>query len=168
MSIITTERLRLRQFVPEDVENLYPILSDAETMRFYPAPFTREQTEGWIRWASQHYDKGFGLWAVERLSDGLFLGDCGIVLQPIDTGEVYEVGYHIRRDCWGQGYAPEAARAARDYAFEQLDAPIVVSIVDPLNVQSRRVGEKVHAAMREFEWVKTKKTMCLYYTERAV
>jgi RimJ/RimL family protein N-acetyltransferase len=137
-------------------------------MRFYPAPFTREQTEGWVRWGSQHYDTGgFGIWAVVRKEDGLFLGDCGISVQPIDEGDVFEVGYHIRRDCWGRGYATEAARAARDYAFERLGAPVVVSIVDPLNIQSRRVGEKIHVAMREFQWVKTKKTMCLYYTGRA-
>lgn len=168
MTFLETDRLILRRFVPEDIDALYAIFSDAETMRFYPAPFTREQTEGWIRWGSQRYDSHkFGIWAVVRKKDNLFLGDCGLTIQPTDVGQMFEVGYHIRRDCWGQGYAPEAACVVRDYAFTQLGAPCVVSIVDPLNAQSRRVAAKIHTSMRTFVWSKNNKTMCLYATERA-
>ena len=77
-----------------------------------------------------------------------------------------EIGYHILRREWGRGYATEAARACCDYAFSTLAYPRIVSIVDPLNIASRHVAAKVHTTMREFTWVKTGTTQCLYSTER--
>ena len=53
-----------------------------------------------------------------------------------------EVGYHFRRDQWGQGYATEAARASMDMAFNHLHAPEVVSLIRPENTPSRRVAER--------------------------
>ena len=167
MWILETERLALRQLTMNDVDSMLPIFSDPEAMRFYPAPFTRTQVEGWIQWGLDSYAKnGFGLWAVIRKEDQLFLGDCGLVLQPVEERTELEIGYHILRREWGRGYATEAARACRDYAFSTLEAPRVVSIVNPLNMASRRVAEKVHTTMREFTWVKTGTIQCLYSTER--
>lgn len=163
MLIIETDRLRLRQFTPEDLGALAPIFADAEMMRFYPAPFTRERTAEWIAWSMRSYaERGYGLWAMERRADGLFLGDCGLISQLIEGQGELEIGYHVRRDCWGQGYAGEAALACRDYAFETLGAPRVISIVDPLNLASRRVAERVHQRMRLFTWHKNNREMCLY------
>jgi [ribosomal protein S5]-alanine N-acetyltransferase len=168
MWILETERLALRQLTMNDVDSMLPIFSDPEAMRFYPAPFTRAQVEGWIQWGLDSYAKnGFGLWAVIRKHDQLFLGDCGLVLQPVEERTELEIGYHILRREWGRGYATEAARACRDYAFNTLEAPRVVSIVNPLNMASRRVAEKVHTTMREFTWVKTGTIQCLYSTDRA-
>ena len=167
MWVLETERLALRQLTMNDVDNMLPIFSDPEAMRFYPAPFTRTQVEGWIQWGLDSYAKnGFGLWAVIRKADQLFLGDCGPMLQPVEDRTEMEIGYHILRREWGQGYATEAARACRDYAFSTLKYTRVVSIVDPLNTASRHVAAKVHTSMRMFTWVKNKKEMCLYSTER--
>jgi ribosomal-protein-alanine N-acetyltransferase len=167
MWVLETERLALRQFTMDDVDSLMQVLGDPEAMRFYPAPFSREKTAGWIRWGLDSYaNHGFGLWAVIRKQDQLFLGDCGTVLQPVEDRTELEIGYHILRREWSQGYATEAARACRDYAFGTLGYPRVVSIVNPLNLASRRVAEKVHTTMREFTWVKTGTTQCLYSTER--
>ena len=167
MWVLETERLALRQFRIDDVDNLLQIFADPEAMRFYPAPFTREQTEGWVRWSLDSCAKhGFGLWAVVRKEDGLFLGDCGLMLQPVEERTEIEIGYHILRREWGRGYATEAAYACREHALGTLAYPRVVSIVDPLNMASRRVAEKVHTSMREFMWVKSRKVMCLYSTER--
>lgn len=166
MWVLETERLALRQLTFDDVDDLLEIFADPEAMRFYPAPFTRDKTEGWIHWNLNSYAKnGFGLWAVVRKADGLMLGDCGPVLQPVEDRTELEIGYHVLRREWGRGYATEAARACRDYAFGTLGYPRVVSIVDPLNMASRRVAEKVHASMREFTWVKNGQVMCLYSTE---
>jgi ribosomal-protein-alanine N-acetyltransferase len=166
MFIIETERLGLRELSLADLDQLHAIFADPEMMRFYPAPFTRERTEGWIAWAMRGYaERGHGLWAVERKADGLLLGDCGIVAQQIEGQELLEIGYHIRRDQWGQGYATEAARACRDYAFAQLGAQQICSIVDPLNLASRAVAGRVHSAMREFIWQKNNAVMCLYYSK---
>ena len=167
MRILETKRLYLRQLTLDDTDDLYEILSDPEAMRYYPAPFTREQTIGWIEWNLRNYTQyGFGLWAVVHKGDGLVLGDCGLTMQPVEGRQEIEIGYHLKRTVWGNGYATEAALACRDYAFAVLNAPRVVSIVNPQNTPSRRVAERVHAALREFHWEKTQSTMCLYYTEQ--
>jgi RimJ/RimL family protein N-acetyltransferase len=169
MSVIQTERLLLRQFVPEDVELLAPIFADAEMMRFYPAPFTRERTQGWINWNLRLYaERGHGLWAMLRREDGLFLGDCGVVPQLIEGEEWLEIGYHMRRDQWGRGYATEAAAACHEYAFDRLGARRLCSIVDPENQASRRVAERVHQGWRMFHRAKNDRAMCLYFSERPV
>jgi RimJ/RimL family protein N-acetyltransferase len=139
-----TERLVLRPFVEEDLEPLHEILGDAETMRFYPAPFTLEDTERWIERNRRRYvDDGFGLWAVQERSTGAFLGDCGLTTQTVDGEPFVEVGWHVRRDRWGEGIAPEAGAGCRDWAFEHLDAERIISLILPENVQSRRVAEKL-------------------------
>lgn len=167
--IIETARLLLREFVPEDLEQLAPIFADAETMRFYPAPFTRERTAGWISWNLRLYaERGHGLWALIRRADGLFLGDCGLVPQQIAGDELIEIGYHVRREQWGQGYATEAALACRAYAFDRLGVPRICSIVDPANHASRRVAARVHQQMRSFIWEKNNCEMCLFCSERPV
>ena len=84
--------------------------------------------------------------------------------QPVEGRQEIEIGYHLKRTVWGNGYATEAALACRDYAFAVLNAPRVVSIVSSQNIPSRRVAERVHTALREFFWEKTQSTMCLYYT----
>jgi RimJ/RimL family protein N-acetyltransferase len=169
MAVIETERLLLREFVPEDLEQLAPIFADAEMMRFYQAPFTRERTADWIaRSMGLYAERGHGLWAMLRRDDGLFLGDCGLVPQQIEGVEQLEIGYHVRRDQWGRGYATEAAVACRDYAFERLGAASVCSIVDPLNLASRRVAERVHTQLRMFHWERNNREMCLYFSERPV
>ena len=83
MWILETARLALRQFTSDDVDNLMQIFGDPEAMRFYLVPFDREKTAGWIRWSLNSCEQnGFGLWAVIRKQDQLFLGDCGPMLQP--------------------------------------------------------------------------------------
>ena len=142
--VLETERLVLRPFVEEDLESLHEILGDAETMRFYPAPFTLEDTERWIERNRRRYvDDGFGLWAVLERSTGAFLGDCGLTIQLVDGEPFVEVGWHVRRDRWGEGIAPEAGAGCRDWAFEHLDAERIIALILPENAQSRRVAEKL-------------------------
>jgi RimJ/RimL family protein N-acetyltransferase len=167
MQILETDRLVLRQLTRDDTDDLYEILSDPEAMRYYPAPFTREQTIGWIDWNLRNYTQySFGLWAVVRKDDGLVLGDCGLTMQPVEGQQEVEIGYHLKRAVWGNGYATEAALACRDYALTVFNAPRVVSIVHPQNMPSRRVAARVHTTLREFLWVKTQSIMCLYSTDR--
>jgi len=83
--VLQTERLVLRPFVADDLEPLHEILGDAETMRFYPAPFTLEDTAHWIERNQRRYaDDGFGLWAVQERSTGAFVGDCGLTIQLVE------------------------------------------------------------------------------------
>ena len=79
---------------------------------------------------------------------GAFIGDCGITMQDWNGREVPEIGYHLRRDKWHQGYAAEAARACRDYAFTVLGFPEVYSIIRDTNFPSQRVALRSGMAVR--------------------
>ena len=141
--ILDTERLLLRQYTLGDLDSLELILSDPVTMEFYPAPLDRQGAQDWIERNLKRYQQyGFGKWAMVLKSSGEFIGDCGCVMQEVDGRNEIEVGYIVRRDFWGKGYAPEAARACIDHAFVQLGADRVISMIRPENQRSRRVAEK--------------------------
>jgi [ribosomal protein S5]-alanine N-acetyltransferase len=143
MKILETPRLILREFSADDVDALARVLSDPETMRFYPAPFDQAGVEDWIARNRRRYAKdGHGLWAMVLRSSGELIGDCGLTVQGVEDVSEIEIGYHVRRDHWGQGFATEAARACRDYGFAHLGVSRLVSIIRPENIPSRRVAEK--------------------------
>jgi ribosomal-protein-alanine N-acetyltransferase len=143
MQILETPRLILREFCPEDVDALAGVLSDPETMRFYPTPFDRTGVEEWITRNCRRYTKyGHGLWAMVLKAHGELIGDCGLVVQEVDGANEVEIGYHVHRDQWGQGLATEAARACRDFGFSHLSVERLISLIRPENQASRRVAEK--------------------------
>ena len=143
MKILKTSRLTLREFTPKDVDALARVLTDPETMRFYPAVFDRAGVERWIGRNLERYAKnGHGMWAMVLKWNGEMVGDCGLTLQEVDGVEEVEIGYHVRRDLWGQGLATEAARACRTFGFARLSVDRIVSIIRPENQASRRVAEK--------------------------
>ena len=143
MQILETPRLILREFRQDDVNALALILSDSETMRFYPAPFDRVGVEDWISRNLRRYrEQGHGLWAMILKSSGELVGDCGLTVQDVEDANEIEIGYHVRRDLWGQGLATEAAGACRDFGFAHLPVERLISLVRPENLQSCRVAEK--------------------------
>jgi len=154
MTILETERLLLREFVPGDVDALAAVLSDAETMRYYPAVLDRAGVAAWIERNRRRYaDPGHGLWAMILISSGELIGDCGLSRQNVDGIDEIEIGYHVRRDMWGRGYAPEAARACQEYGFDRLGANKLISLIRPENLPSRRVAEKTGLTLwKEVVW----------------
>lgn len=141
--IIETPRLILRKLSQSDLPDLHLIFSDPESMVHYPKPFSYEQSKRWIDWNLENYrDLGFGLWAVELKQEKIFIGDCGITMQKIDDRLLPEIGYHINKLYTGRGYATEAAKACRDYAFDILKIPQIYSYMKYSNISSQRVAEK--------------------------
>ena len=141
--VLETSRLRLREFVPQDADALAAVLGDPVAMQYYPAPFDRKGVEEWIERNIGRYQRdGHGLWAMVLKDSGELIGDCGCTLQEVEGTNHVEVGYHVRRDLWGRGYATEAAWACMEYAFNRLGASHVISMIRPENVQSIRVAEK--------------------------
>lgn len=135
--MIETKRLLLRDMTYDDFDPLYEIFSDAETMAHYPAPFDSEKVRNWIKWNIDNYAKyGFGLWAVILKETGKVIGDCGLTLQNIDGELLPEIGYHIHKKYQRRGYGSEAARAVRDYAFENTDYDCIYSYMKYTNVAS--------------------------------
>ncbi len=143
MPVLETQRLVLREFQFEDLDALAAILCDRETMRYYPVSFDRAAVADWIqRNRTRYANDGYGLWAMILKSTRELIGDCGLVLQSVDAVDEIEIGYHVRRDLWNQGYASEAARACRDYGFANLKVDRLISLIRPENLASRRVAEK--------------------------
>ena len=141
--ILETERLILRPHVVDDADALEAVLGDPVAMEFYPAALDRRGVEGWINNNRQRYQRdGFGKWAMVVKSTGEIGGSCGPALQEVEGRSEIEVGYNVRRDLWGRGYATEAARACIEYGFRELGAQRVISMIRPENVRSIRVAEK--------------------------
>ncbi len=132
-----TERLILREVTEGDFQSWYEILSDPETMRYYPAPFNEAKVHQWIQWNIDHYAAyGFGLWAVILKETGAFIGDCGMTMQSIHGTQLPELGYHIHKACQRKGYAREASARCLRYAFEEKRLPAVYSYMKHTNVPS--------------------------------
>ena len=142
--ILETERLMLREYTLEDFEALYEILSDPETMRHYPKPYDAAGTKRWLSWSLQNYATyGFGLWAMVLKETGTFIGDCGITMQKIDGETLPEIGYHVHKRYWRKGYASEAARAVRDWAFENTEFDCLYSYMKYTNAGSYSTASAV-------------------------
>ena len=138
-----TERLLLREMTEADRDALAAILMDAETMKYYPKPYDEAGVQRWLDWTSDNYARhGFGLWAVTLKATGEFIGDCGITLQPIDGQWLPEIGYHINKRYWRQGFASEAAAACIRAAFERFGFPAVYSYMNAENEPSWRTAMK--------------------------
>lgn len=140
---LETESLILREYRPDDFEALYEIFSDSETMKYYPHPFSKDETRQWIQRNIDRYKEyGFGLWAVELKETGQLIGDCGITMQLIHGKLLPEIGYHINKKYQNQGFATQAAIACKQYAFETLKFDKVYSYMKYTNYASERVAIK--------------------------
>jgi RimJ/RimL family protein N-acetyltransferase len=147
MTVITTQRLTMRQMTDDDIDDFAALLGDEDVMRYYPRPKTHGEAQGWIDWNQRLYrEHGFGLWAVTLRSTGEFAGDCGLTPQRVDDTDEIEVGYHVRASLQGHGYATEAAGAARDFARDQLGLHRLIAIINPENTPSQNVARKIGLA----------------------
>lgn len=146
--------MRIRPYTFDDLDDLHSILGDAETMRFYERPFTRDETRSWIERNIQRYeDERLGLWALELKATGEFVGNCGPVRQYVEGRDEIELGWHVDRRRQRQGLATEAALACRDYCHDELGITRLIALVRPVNVPSRRVAEKIGMTVeRETFW----------------
>jgi [ribosomal protein S5]-alanine N-acetyltransferase len=141
--ILETDRLLLREFVPEDADALAAVLGDPVAMQYYPSPFARAEVENWIRRNRARYlNDGFGLWAMVLKATGELIGDCGVYTREVEGSFGFELAWHVRRDHWNHGYATEASRECLDYAFATLACERVIALVRPENLSSCRVAEK--------------------------
>ena len=139
--ILNTERLNLREMKQSDFNSLCKILKDEETMYAYEGAFDDTEAVEWLdRQISRYHTYGFGLWAVILKESEEMIGQCGLSMQPWKEEELLEVGYLFQRAYWHNGYATEAARACKQYAFDILKADQVCSIIRDTNLASQQVA----------------------------
>lgn len=145
--LLETERLVLRQFMEDDAENLFELDSDPEVMRFLnggkPTPRGVIETDILPRFVC--YDErcpGFGFWAAIDKASGDFVG--WFSLRPVDKADPREasLGFRLRKEAWGRGYATEGVRALMRMGFAEWGVERVVGTTNQDNVASRRVMEK--------------------------
>lgn len=132
--------------MPEDAADLYRIYSDPETMRFMgKAPASVEEERGNIlSHVANHYDlRGVGLWATILKGRGELIGRCGLMRKLIGGAEEVEIAYLLGREYWGKGLATEAAEAILRLGVEGYGFRRIVAVINPANVASIRVAEKV-------------------------
>ncbi len=143
---IKTERLILRDWREEDIEAFVAISSDPVVMRFYSAIPSREKTVKWVQAMSAKLAAGsLGFLAAELKDNGRFVGFIGLNYPIFDLpiARIPEIGWRIARDLWGQGLAPEGAKACIEYGFETLKLPEIVAYTAGANLPSQRVMEKI-------------------------
>jgi RimJ/RimL family protein N-acetyltransferase len=118
--------------------------ADPEVMRYLGSGRVLSQAESWSEVAVHigHWAlRGYGQWALERKEDGAAIGRAGLWNPPGWPG--LEIGWKLARPAWGQGYATEAGRAAIEWTWRTLDAPELISLIQPGNAASIRVAERL-------------------------
>jgi RimJ/RimL family protein N-acetyltransferase len=151
---LTTERLVLRGWRDDDLEPYFAMCSDPGVMEFLGGLATEASCwAGIARQRTGQAERGHCFWAVERQADHAFLGFCGLKpgqeKTPIEGG--VEIGWRLRGDVWGEGYAREAAQASLDWAWANLAEDAIWAITVPANLRSwglmERLGMTRHAGL---------------------
>ncbi|QLC21340.1 GNAT family N-acetyltransferase [Parasphingopyxis sp. CP4] len=139
--VIETERLLLRNWREADRAEMFAHLtSQPAVMEHMGGPQTREESDAGIdRCIASQSKNGHCFWALERKDNGLFLGFCGLKRVDGDGAPDLgspEIGWRLRQEAWGQGFAKESAIASMDFAFDQLDAEFVSAFTIDGNTSS--------------------------------
>lgn len=143
MYFLQSKRLGFRTWSEADIELALSLWGDPEVTRLIGGPFSRGQVQERLsREIATMQSHGIQYWPIFLLATGEFVGCCG--LRPYKSEEgIYEIGVHLRKALWGQGYAPEATQAVMRYAFHTLGVKALFAGHNPGNAASRRVLEKL-------------------------
>ena len=153
--MLSTERLRLRSWRREDREPFAALNADPVVMEHFVAPLDRAESDAMVdRIEADLAERGWGLWAAERVDTGAFIGFIGLSIPRFDADftPCVEVGWRLAKEHWGHGFAPEGAREAVRFGFDDLGLEEIVSFTYVGNENSRRVMEKIGMQLeREFD-----------------
>lgn len=142
--ILETDRLILRMFTPKDISQYATICADSDVMRYIGKGDVLSKEDAWWEIAGflGHWEiKGYGIWAVEEKHSGELIGRVGFLYPEGWPG--FEIGWLLRRESWGKGYATEAARIALEFGRNGKFDEKIISLVYPTNTRSIRVVEKI-------------------------
>ena len=137
---IETERLILRRYKESDIDAIYEIITDERLSKYikFPRLTRQEELECIKKWIKEADESKYERWVLERKSDGTVVGN--IEVKIIFKQHNYcNVGYTIRYDYWGNGYAAEALRAVSDHLLNNDGYNLVECSCNELNIQSSKV-----------------------------
>ena len=151
--ICQTSRLLVREFTMDDLEPLTAMHLDPEVCRFIGLRTPEQTRNGLIEWIAAYRSLGFANWAVVLRETGQLIGRCGMTPEEYEGISEPELGWTFARAHWGFGYATEAAAAVMKYWFEVLKSHRIISLIDPQNVASQRVAERIGMIFdRQVQW----------------
>ena len=146
MVLLETNRLLLRHLVMEDLNDLFALYKDPEIRRYFPeGVLNLEETKEELEWHMNGHPKypELGLWATIHKETRKFVGRCGLLPWEIDGRLEVEIAYLLDKSFWHQGLATEAAKSILDYGFGKLNLTRLICLIDPENIASQRVAERI-------------------------
>lgn len=146
MHTLKTERLLLRQWLPEDAAPFAELNADPQVMEHFPARLSAAESDtAMARYRQSIVEQGWGFWAAQELTTGQFIGFVGLNRPRFEAAftPCVEIGWRLQRSAWGQGYASEAARACLQFGFGTLKLTEIVSITFRGNLRSQRVMQRI-------------------------
>lgn len=148
-TILETQRLILRHQVVEDLDDLWALYCNPNITKYIPdAPRSRAEAQEELEWHMNGHPKNpqLGLWVMVHKETGRFIGRCGLLPWEIDEQAEVEVAYTIAEQYQGQGLGSEAAQAILNYGFEKLNLTRLICLIDPENIPSQKVAERIGMA----------------------
>ena len=136
----------------DDLDSLFALYRDPEIRKYFPeGVLTLEETKEELEWHKDGHPKypELGLWATIHKKTGKFIGRCGLLPWDIEGAHEVEVAYTIAQEYWGQGLASEAAHGILKYGFEQLHLARLICLIEPENIASQRVAEKIGMSLEK-------------------
>ena len=140
---LDTPRLAIRSLTVSAIEPLVALWTDAEVTRHMGGPRDPAALADSIRAAAKAPPRPYDLWPVYEKAPGRLVGHCGLLQKEVDGRAEIELVYVIARDCWGLGYATEAAASLRDEALGTLGVSRLIALIEPTNTASARVAQKL-------------------------
>lgn len=139
-------RLRFRMLLVNDFDTWIELFKEEGVGKFLgmaSIPTPEEQCQKWFELTLNRYENDLG--GMNVLMDkntGEFIGQCGLLVQEVDNIAELEIGYSILPKFWNLGYATEAARKCKEFAFQHDFADSIISIIHVDNIQSEKVAQK--------------------------
>lgn len=170
MKLPSTSRLEFRVWTKDDLPSAQKLWGDPEVMRYIDVRggLNRDQVlekilaefETWRQFQTQY-------WPMFERKTGDFVGACGLKPWKHSPREGFELGFHIVRPKWGKGFAPEAARGVIDFAFQELQQPLLLAGHHPENAGSKKILESLGFKFLEHVFFKPTGLLHLSYELRA-
>lgn len=146
MIYIETSRLRLRDWKEADFEAFSQMNADEEVMKFFPKTLSKEESDAFAKAIiAEIKEYGFGLYAVEVKETNEFIGFIGFHRATFESDftPCIEIGWRLKKEAWGKGYATEGAKACLKHGFEELDFDEIFSFTADINEPSKHVMKKI-------------------------
>lgn len=146
MDSLETKRLKLRPWKKEDLSPFAEMNADPTVMEFFPKTYTYEDSLAEFFRINIHFEKyGWGLWTVELKKENKFIGFIGLhhVNFKAHFTPAIEIGWRLKKEYWGKGYATEGALKVLEYGFNTLKLKEIVSFTTDKNIRSQSVMKRI-------------------------